>query len=91
MRHTHYRGKRLAGGGQALYDEKIRAQVETPENLGKIVVINIETGDFDIDQDGLTANKQALARNPDGAFDGVRVGYEAVESLGGGGLRRGKQ
>ncbi len=91
MPHTRYSGEEIGRRGQAWYDETIRAAVETPENMGKIVVIDIETGEYAINADGLTANKQALARHPDGAFYGVRVGYEAVESLGGGGLRRGKQ
>lgn len=88
MPQTRYSSQEISTRGQALYDQKIRAQVETPENIGKIVVIDIETGEFEINEDGLTANKRALAKHPDGTFYGIRVGYEAVESFGGGGSRR---
>ncbi|WP_228059468.1 hypothetical protein [Plectonema radiosum] len=33
--------------GKELYDSSIRLKVETPENIGKIVSINIETGEYD--------------------------------------------
>lgn len=85
---TRFSAEEVGRRGQELYEQQIRAQVETLENIGKIVVIDIETGAFEISQDGLTANKRALANHPEGTFYGVRVGYEAVESLSGGGLRR---
>ena len=91
MPHTQYSATEVGQRGQELYEQKIRSHVETADNIGKIVVIDIETGDYEMDNDGLTANKRALAKHPEGAFYGVRVGYEAVESLGGGGLRRVKQ
>lgn len=90
MPYTQYTGEEVSKRGQEWYNQQIRPLIESPENIGKIVVIDIETGDYEIDSDGLTANKRALAKHPDGAFYGVRVGYEAVESFGGG-LRRVKQ
>ena len=33
--------------GKELYDLSIRLRVEIPENIGKIVSINIETGEYD--------------------------------------------
>jgi len=88
MPYSRYTGEEVGRRGQEWYDRTIRVQVETPDNIGKIVVIDIETGEYEMDRDGLTANKRALAKHPDGAFYGVRVGYNAVESLGGSGLRR---
>ncbi len=79
-----YTGEEIRERGQQWYDQKLRPLLGMPENIGKIVVIDIETGDYEIDSVGLTANKRALARHPTGTFYGVRVGYEAVESLGGG-------
>ena len=37
--------------GKELYDSSIRLRVETPENIGKIVSINIETGEYEIGDD----------------------------------------
>ena len=83
MPYTRYTGEEVSQRGQKWYNRQIRAHIETLDNIGKIVVIDVETGDYEIDSDGLTANKRALAKHPDGAFYGVRVGYDAVESLGG--------
>ncbi len=37
--------------GKELYHSQIRSQVEMPENIGKIVSINIETGEYEIGDD----------------------------------------
>lgn len=69
--------------GEELYQERIRALVETPENLGREIVIDVETGDYEIDADGLSASLRLLARHPNAPLYGVRIGYNAVYTLGG--------
>lgn len=36
----------VAARGKALYAESIRDQVETKENIGNLVIIDVETGDY---------------------------------------------
>jgi hypothetical protein len=67
--------------------QKIRPQVETDANIGKHIVIDIETGDYEIDRRGAAAGDRLLARHPGAALYGARIGYEAAYSIGGG-LRR---
>jgi hypothetical protein len=70
--------------GQALYDQKIRACVETPENIGKLVSIDVETGDYEIGDDAsLDAPRRLHARHPGARVYTLRVGYNAVYALGG--------
>jgi hypothetical protein len=69
------------------YARSIRRQVETPENIGKEVVIDVNTGDFEVDHDGMRANDRLEARHPDGCFYGIRIGFNAVYAIGGA-LRR---
>jgi hypothetical protein len=69
--------------GQSLYDEKLRCIVETPDNIGKQIVIDVETGDYEIDNDGLAASRRLLAKRPDAPLYGLRIGYNAVYTLGG--------
>jgi hypothetical protein len=69
--------------GQALYDERIRALVETEENIGKELVIDVETGDYEIDESGLAASQRLHAKRPGAALFGLRIGYNAVYGLGG--------
>lgn len=67
--------------GQARYDEHIRAQVEPAEN-GRIVAIDIESGDYSIADDVLKACEPLIAKNPDAQLWTVRVGHRAVHRIG---------
>ena len=67
--------------GQALYDQTIRAQVEA-ENRGKFLILDVNSGDYEIDAEDLIASKRLLARRPDAALYGVRVGHRAAYRLG---------
>ncbi len=69
--------------GQELYTQTLRARVETPENVGKQIVINVETGAYEIDDDGLAASRRLLARDPAAALYGLRIGFNAVCTLSG--------
>jgi hypothetical protein len=73
----------VAQRAKALYEQSIRAQVETEENVGKMVVIDIETGDFAVDEQGIESSRQLRARNPNARLYGIRIGYNVAESLGG--------
>ena len=63
--------------------EKLRPFVETPQNIGKQIVIDVENGDYEIDENGLTASHRILDKKPIAALFGHRIGYNAAYSLGG--------
>lgn len=69
--------------GEELYEKRLRRLVETPENIGREIVIDVETGDYEIDTDGMAASRRLLARHPGAALYGARIGYDAVYTLGG--------
>ena len=52
-------------------------------NIGKIVSIDVNSGDYEVDADLLTAGDRLLARHPDAAIWGERIGYDAVYAVGG--------
>jgi hypothetical protein len=81
MPHPRFTREELAQRGQDWYENTIRRQVETPENLGKIISIDIETGVFAIAEDVLSATKQLLQDRPDAALWTERIGHEAVYEL----------
>jgi hypothetical protein len=83
MPHARIRNEEIDRRGQELYERQIRQQVETPENIGKQIVIDIETGAYEISDDGLEASRRLLARHPDAALYGLRIGYNAVYTIGG--------
>ena len=49
--------------GETIYREKIKALVEPAEN-GKFVVIDVESGDYEIDEDALTASTRPARATP---------------------------
>ena len=48
------------------------------------MVIDIETGDYELDADDLAATKRALAKRPGAVLYGLRIGSPAAYRLGGG-------
>lgn len=66
-----------------LYESKIRSTVETEANLGKMVIIDIETGDYEVDETGLPAAHNLYAKHPYARLFGIRIGYNVAASLGG--------
>ena len=83
MPHARYSTEEIGKRGREWYAQSIRARVETQENIGKIISIDIGTGDYEIDEENLKAAQRLLARHPDAAIYGIRIGYNAVYALGG--------
>lgn len=75
------RGMEVAARGEAIYAERIRSLLP-PDAHGKFVVIDIETGDFEIADDDMTATKRMLERSPGENLYGLRVGYRAAYRMG---------
>ena len=82
MPHARFSSKEIAKRGEQLYEQSIRKQVELEENIGKVISIDIETGDYEIDDDPLTAGRRLQAKHAGAAFYGKRIGYNAVYSFG---------
>jgi hypothetical protein len=83
MGHPRLSDEEIARRGEELYENRIRPRVEGKYD-GKIVIIDVETGDYEVDDDPRKANARALAKHPGAALYGLRIGYDAVESFGGG-------
>ena len=83
MGHPRITSEEIDRRGKALYEQSIRSQVETETNAGKLVIIDVENGDYEIDSDGMAASRRLLARRPGAALYGARIGYNAVYTLGG--------
>ena len=70
--------------GEALYEQRIRTVIETTENIGKMVIIDVETGVYEVDEaHGLVAARHIQAQRPDAILYGKRIGYDVAEALGG--------
>ena len=67
--------------GEEIY-AGIRDKVESEANIGKIISIDVETGDYVIDDDLITSGKKLLALRPNAKMYGARIGYDAVYGVG---------
>jgi len=83
MSYSNIRDEDVAQRGKDLYDEQIRAQVETAENIGKIVATDVETGDYEIGDDLLATSLRLKSRHPSAEMWAERIGFNAVYAVGG--------
>ena len=52
------------------------------DHQGKFLILDVNTGDYEIDAEDLAASKRPLARRPDAILFGVRIGHRAAYRLG---------
>ena len=67
--------------GEKIYEERIKSLVE-PQQIGKFIVIDIESGDYEIDEEMLAASDRLQKRRPDSVQFGAMVGYESAYQIG---------
>lgn len=72
----------IAARGEKIYDEKIRSEVEVAHH-GDFVVIDIDTGDYEVDPKDINASTRLRVRRPEAVTFGLRVGFPAAYRLGG--------
>lgn len=82
MPHSNFSSDEIVERGQKLYDRQIRHNVES-QNRGKFLVLNIETGEYEIDADKMEAFSRAAAKHPGSALYILRVGFPAAVKIGG--------
>lgn len=86
-RQPRYSKEENARKGIAIYEQRIRPQIETG-NHGKIVAIDVDSGTFELAEDTLTATDKLLLRSPDAQIWVVRIGHQGVHRFGMGGMPR---
>jgi hypothetical protein len=82
MSHPRYTSEEIVRRGQEIYEEQIRAEVEA-EHTGKFLVVDIETGMYEIDASELVAFDRVLAKHPDAALYLLRIGHDTAYRIGG--------
>ncbi len=73
--------------GNDIYETRLQALLETEENIGKIVSIDVLSGDYEIANDLLVSELRLRELHPDAEMNGKRIGYNAVYALGGAQIR----
>jgi len=76
-----YSKEEFARRGDEIYERHIRPHV-TQSDEGKFVVIDIETGDYEIDVDEVTAHDRLLSRHPTAQVWVTQVGSRYARRFG---------
>ncbi len=71
----------IAEAGRAIYQEKILPTLGE-EDTGKLVVIDVDTGDWEVNADHIAALLSIRERNPNAYTWAARVGHRAAYRAG---------
>ena len=52
----------VARRARQFYKNRIRQQVETDENIGKMLIIDFESGDYEVDESRLKASRKRACK-----------------------------
>lgn len=72
----------MADLGDKIYREKIRPTL-TEADIGKFVHIDVNSGEYEIDDDDISGDVKLSERVPDAKIYGMCVGYSAAYFMGG--------
>ena len=73
MPYSDYPPGTIAARGKEIYSQRVQHKVE-PQHKGKIVAIDIQTGDYEIGDNDLKAIKHLLAKRPESIIYSLRIG-----------------
>jgi hypothetical protein len=76
-----YSKEEFAARGEAIYAREIKENL-CPEDEGKFVLIDIETGDYEVDTDDMVATDRLFARHPEAQIWMRRVGSRYAYHVG---------
>jgi hypothetical protein len=82
MASTQLSNEEISQIGEEIYRRQIRDKV-MPQHKGKFLIIDVESGDYEVDEDDLKAEEILRSRRPDRVFYGKRIGYKAAYTLAG--------
>jgi hypothetical protein len=73
----------VAGRAKQFYENGIRQEVEHGENIGQMIVIDAETGEYGIDPSGVETAMKLKGENPVARLFTIRIGYDVAVVFGG--------
>ena len=73
----------IADKGERIYTKNIKADIDLEKESGKFVIIDVDSGDYEIDKRDAVASRRLHERRPNGVFYGIRIGFPAAYRMGG--------
>ena len=80
---TDYDPSEVVRRGKEIYERDIRPKM-TPADKGKMMAVDIVSGDYEMDAHERAARERLRTRHPDAVVFQMRVGYPAAHKIGGG-------
>ncbi len=69
---------------EEIYESTLRFTLETPENIGRLVSIDVDSGDYELGSDeDVRASFRLCARCPRARTFMLRIGYKTAFAVGG--------
>ena len=84
-----YPKEEFARRGDEIYEAKVRPGLK-PKDKGRFCATDIETGEYEVDDDEMQAGDKLQARIPQAQIWMVRIGSRYVHRFGGHGLHKAK-
>lgn len=82
MSDTVYTSAEVVARGEEIYARDLQAQIEE-EHRGKFLVIDVVTGQYEIDADEVAALNRSLQKTPGPNHYIKRIGYSSAHRIGG--------
>ncbi len=71
----------LIGRAKAIYEERLKAELE-PQHNGEIIAVEVESGDYFLGDSEVEAYDEAVKKHPGKKFAFLRVGFRATHFVG---------
>jgi hypothetical protein len=68
---------------EAIYEQSVRSTIETPENLGQFLTLEVETGNYCLASNMVDSILPLKQQYPLGRLFTLKVGYPTAASFGG--------
>jgi hypothetical protein len=83
METTLWTAGNIVSAGEKIYESNIRQVVETPDNIGKMLTLDVETGEYRIHDRGMEIALELKQQRPMAKLYTLKIGYEVGASFGG--------
>lgn len=82
MQAIFWSAEEVAVRAKQFQENGIRQQVEHGDNIGKMIVIDAETGEYGIDKTGVETALKLKHQKPNARLFTIRIGYDVAVTFG---------
>ncbi|WP_395138478.1 hypothetical protein [Armatimonas sp.] len=70
--------------GKAIYERHLRSRLAIPENIGKLLMIDVDSGDYELGEDGNDVElfRSLRLRHPNARVFSLKVGFRTADAVG---------